>query len=62
MWFQIQMATIGLNDRTYNSFHVLATQKSHELYQSEIPHHYNVESTVEIINEGKDVQLLKSIE
>ena len=54
------MATIGLNDNAYESFHVLATQKSHELYQSEIPHHFNFQSTVEIINEGKVMQKVRA--
>lgn len=46
------MATTEINDRTYNGFHLLATQKAPRRYQVEIPQYANLPSQISILDDG----------
>ena len=50
--FSDNMSTMGFNDHMYESYHVLASQKSAYHYQTEIPQNCNTQSSIELLDDG----------
>ena len=46
------MSAISYNENVYDSFHVLATQRSRNNYQTEIPQTCNEQSAIELLDDG----------
>lgn len=46
------MSAISYNDSQFDSFHVLAVQRSRNNYQTEIPQTCNEQSAIELLDDG----------